>query len=130
MTKLLYNFFHFYNSEYLYFIDIPCQNSAKFRSSGSEEEVDFVVFASFSNSCHLVPRRHFCFVSSCFFSHCSIHCCCFCLACDSSIVATCPSIQLPALLFVCVLFVLFLLFVVLFLVNQSRTKGESWSTKN
>ena len=49
-----------------------------------------------------------------------------CLVCDSSIVATCPAI--PALLFV--LFVLFLLFVGVFLVNQSRTKGESWSTAN
>ena len=32
--------------------------------------------------------------------------------------------QLPALLFVCVLFVLFLLFVVVFLVNQNRTKAR------
>ena len=39
-------------------------------------------------------------------------------------MATCPSIQLPALLFVCVLFVLFLLFVVVFLGNQSRTKAR------
>ena len=47
------------------------------------------------------------------------------LVCDSSIVATCPSIQLPALLFVCALFVLFLLFVVFVcLVNQNRTKTE------
>ena len=46
------DFFHFYNSEYLYFTDIPCQNSAKI-SSGSEEEVYFVVFAIFSNSGHL-----------------------------------------------------------------------------
>ena len=38
--------------------------------------------------------------------------------------------QLPALLFVCVLFVLFLLYVVVFLMNQSRTKGEGWSTEN
>ena len=30
-----------------------------------------------------------------------------CLVCNFSIVATCPSIQLPALLFVCVLFFLF-----------------------
>ena len=30
-----------------------------------------------------------------------------CLVCNFSIVATCPSIQLPALLFVCVLFLLF-----------------------
>ena len=35
-----------------------------------------------------------------------------CLVCDFSIVATCPSIQLPTLPFVCVLFVLFLLIVV------------------
>ena len=51
-----------------------------------------------------------------------------CLVCDFSIVATCPSIQLPTLLFVRVLFVLLLLFVVVFLVNQSRNKGEGWST--
>ena len=45
MTKLRYRFFFlFYNSEYLCFIDIPCQNSAKI-SSGFEEEDDFVVFA-------------------------------------------------------------------------------------
>ena len=31
-----------------------------------------------------------------------------CLVCNFSIVATCPSIQLPALLFVCVLFLLFI----------------------
>ena len=37
-----------------------------------------------------------------------------CLVCDFCIVATCPSIQLPTLLFVCVLLVLFLLFVVVF----------------
>ena len=37
-----------------------------------------------------------------------------CLVCDFSIVASCPSIQLPTLLFVCVLIVLFLLFVVVF----------------
>ena len=30
-----------------------------------------------------------------------------CLVCNFSIVATCPSIQLPVLLFVCVLFLLF-----------------------
>ena len=30
-----------------------------------------------------------------------------CLVCNFSIVATCPSIQLPALLFVCVLFLMF-----------------------
>ena len=30
-----------------------------------------------------------------------------CLVCNISIVATCPSIQLPALLFVCILFLLF-----------------------
>ena len=34
-------------------------------------------------------------------------CCIFLLVCNFSIEATCPSIQLPALLFVCVLFVLF-----------------------
>ena len=79
-----------------------------------------------------VPRRHLCFVSSWlffFFLHCSFHYC-VCLASDSSIVATCPSVQLPALLFVCISFVWFLLFVVVFLENQSRTKGEGWSTTN
>ena len=45
-------------------------------------------------------------------------------------MATCPSIQLPALLFACALFVLFLLFVVVSPVNQGRTKGEGWSTTN
>ena len=45
-------------------------------------------------------------------------------------MATCPSIQLPALLFACVLFVLFLLFEVVSPVNQGRTKGEGWSTTN
>ena len=50
-----------------------------------------------------------------------------CLICNFSIVATCPSIQLPALLFVCVLF---LLFVDVYLENQGRTKGEGWSTTN
>ena len=30
-----------------------------------------------------------------------------CLVCSFSIVATCPSVQLPALLFVCALFLLF-----------------------
>ena len=39
-------------------------------------------------------------------------------------MVTCPSIQLSALLFACVLFVMCLLFVVVFLVNQGRTKGE------
>ena len=52
---------------------------------------------------HAVPAALLFF----FFLHCSYHCCCVCLACDSSIVATCPSIQLPALLFACVSFVLF-----------------------
>ena len=46
-----------------------------------------------------------------FFFFGSFHCCCVCciylLVCNFSIEATCPSIQLPALLFVCVLFVLF-----------------------
>ena len=37
-----------------------------------------------------------------------------CLVCDFSIVATCPSIKLSTLLFVCVLIVLFLLFIVVF----------------
>ena len=47
--------------------------------------------------------------------------------CLISIVATCPSTQLPALLFVCVLL---LLFVDVYLENQGRTKGEGWSTTN
>ena len=38
-------------------------------------------------------------------------------------MATCTSIQLPALLFVCVPFFLFLLFVVIFLVNQGKGRG-------
>ena len=44
-------------------------------------------------------------------------------------MATCPSIQLSALLFVYVLFVL-LLFAILILLNQGRTKGEGLSTTN
>ena len=62
--------------------------------------------------------------------HRLFHCCCVYLACDSNIVATCLSIQLPTLLFVRVSFVLFLLFVVVSLVNQGRTKGEGRSTTN
>ena len=46
------------------------------------------------------------------------------LVCDSSIVATCPSIQLPALLFVCVLFVLFLLFVVVLSGEPNQNQGR------
>ena len=42
MTKLRYRFFHFYNSDYLCSIDIPCQNPANI-SSGSGEEVDSVI---------------------------------------------------------------------------------------
>ena len=38
--------------------------------------------------------------------------------------------QLPALLFVCVLFVLFCYSELFSLVNQDRTKGEGWSTAN
>ena len=45
-------------------------------------------------------------------------------------MTTCPSSQLPTLLFVRDLFVLSLLFVVVFLVNQGRTKDEVWSTTN
>ena len=37
-----------------------------------------------------------------------------------------PQIQLPALLFVCVLLVLFLLFVLVLLVNQGRSKAVPW----
>ena len=48
-----------------------------------------------------------------------------CLICNFSIVVTCLSIQLPDLLFVCVLF---LLFVDVYLENQGRTKGKGWST--
>ena len=51
----------------------------------------------------------------------------FCLVCNFSIVATCPSIKLPALLFVCALF---LLFVDGLSGDPSRTKGEGWSTAN
>ena len=48
----LYICFHFYDSKYLFFIDTPCQNSAKI-SSGSGEEADFNIFAIFSNSGYL-----------------------------------------------------------------------------
>ena len=58
----------------------------------------------------------FSFLLACFIVVVSI-----CLVCNSSIVATCPTIQLPALLFVCVLFLLFIMF---YLENQTRTKGE------
>ena len=47
-----------------------------------------------------------------------------CLVCDFSIVTTCPSIQLPTLLFVCVLFVLFLLFVVVFFGKPKQKQGR------
>ena len=43
---------------------------------------------------------------------------------DFSIVAICPSMQLPALLFVCVLFVLFLLFVVAFWWTKAETRAR------
>ena len=46
------------------------------------------------------------------------------LVCDSSIVATCPSIPVPALLFVCVLFVLFLLFVVVLSGEPKQNQGR------
>ena len=46
------------------------------------------------------------------------------LVCDSSIVATCLSIQLPALLFVCALFVLFLLFVVVLSGEPKQNQGR------
>ena len=53
MTKLRYRFFfNFYDSEYLHFADNPRKNSAKI-SSGSGEEVYYVVFAIFSNCGHL-----------------------------------------------------------------------------
>ena len=59
-----------------------------------------------------VPRRQFCFVSSWFFFFHFfwarfIVVVSICFVCNFSIVVTCPSIQLPALLFVCVLFLLF-----------------------
>ena len=38
--------------------------------------------------------------------------------------------QLPALLFVSVVFIFCLLFVVVFLEHHSRTKGEGWSITN
>ena len=50
------------------------------------------------------------------------------LACNSSIVATCPSIPAARFAFRLCLFVLFFLFVVVYLVNQNRSKGEGWST--
>ena len=46
------------------------------------------------------------------------------LVCNSSIVASCPSIQLPDLLFVCVLFVLFLLFVVVLSDEPKQNQGR------
>ena len=52
MTKLPYRFFHFYNSEYLCSTNIPSKIHPKI-SSGSGEEVDFVVFAIFRNRGHL-----------------------------------------------------------------------------
>ena len=52
---------------------------------------------------------------------------CLAPACNFSSVATCLSIQLPALLFVCVLF---LLSVDVLFGQQSRTKDEGWSTAN
>ena len=48
------------------------------------------------------------------------------LGCDSSIVATCPSI--PAARFAFVVFVLFVLFVVVLSGEPNRNKGEDWST--
>ena len=50
----------------------------------------------------------FCRFLAVLFFHCSFHCYCVRLAGNSSIVAACPSIQLPSLLFVCILFVLFI----------------------
>ena len=47
-----------------------------------------------------------------------------CLVCNSSIVATCPSIQLLDLLFACVLFVLFLLFVVVLSGKPRQKQGR------
>ena len=53
-----------------------------------------------------------------------------CLVCDSSIVATCPSI--PAVRFAFCLCLIRFVFVdvVVFLVNRSGTKGEGWWTAN
>ena len=46
MTKAATDIFHFYNSEYLCSIDMPCQTSAKnIQCYGSGEEVDFVIYA-------------------------------------------------------------------------------------
>ena len=53
-----------------------------------------------------------------------------CLVCDSSIVATCPSIPAARFSFCLSLFVLFLLVVVVLFGEQSRIKGEGWSTAN
>ena len=58
---------------------------------------------------------------ACFFADASIVS--VCLVCDSSIVATCPSIPAARLLFVCVLFVLFLLFVI---VLSDEPKQNQW----
>ena len=84
-----------------------------------------------------VPRRHFCFVSSklLFFVFLArliavastVY---TCLVCNSSLVATCPSI--PAARFVFRLFYSFCFSWswLLYLVNQDRSKGEGWSTTN
>ena len=62
--------------------------------------------------CLLLPFLHFTFYLAHFIAF-SLNVF-VCLVYDFSIVATCPSIQRPTLLFVCVLFVLFLLFIVVF----------------
>ena len=52
MTKLRNRFFYFYNSEHLCSVNIACQIQPKI-SSGSGEQVDFVIFAISSNGGHL-----------------------------------------------------------------------------
>ena len=85
------------------------------------------------------PRRHFCFfspLSYSFFIFCwlvSLLLCLLCLFVLYVILALWPPVlqfQLPTLLFVYVLFDLYLLFIVVCLVNQSRSKGEGCSTTN
>ena len=54
VTKLRNRFFfHFYNSEYLCFINIPCQNSVKKYPVVLEKKLILLFLLFFSNSGHL-----------------------------------------------------------------------------
>ena len=48
----------------------------------------------------------------------------FCLVCDSSIVATCPSVPAARFAFVCVLLILFLLFVAVLSDEPKQNQGR------